>query len=102
MDFEVISRGSLLSRRYQCLLQVTHLDVLARLLILRYQYGEAAAVYEALAMRKQGLGDRAVDLPDRVELYRSAVLQVRLHATVNRWGLRAGLLTLLLTESCML
>ena len=59
------------------LLQVAHLDILAKLYILRYQYADAAAVYETLAMRQQGLGDEAVDLPERVELYRSAVLQVR-------------------------
>ena len=59
------------------LLQVAHLDILAKLYILRYQYADAAVVYETLAMRKQGLGDEAVDLPERVELYRSAVLQVR-------------------------
>ena len=59
------------------LLQVAHLDILAKLYILRYQYADAAAVYETLAVRKQGLGDEAVDLPERVELYRSAVLQVR-------------------------
>ena len=57
--------------------QVAHLDILARLYILRYQYADAAAVYETLAVRKQGLGDETVDLSERVELYRSAVLQVR-------------------------
>ena len=56
--------------------QVAHLEILARLYILRYQYAEAAAVYETLAARRQGLGDESVDLPERVELYRSAVLQV--------------------------
>lgn len=58
-------------------LQVAHLEILARLYILRYQYADAAAVYETLAVRKQGLGDEAVDLSERVELYRSAVLQVK-------------------------
>jgi len=58
-------------------LQVSHLEILARLYILRYQYADAAAVYETLAVRKQGLGDEAVDLSERVELYRSAVLQVK-------------------------
>ena len=56
---------------------MAHLDILAKLYILRYQYADAAAVYETLAVRKQGTGDEAVDLPERVELYRSAVLQVR-------------------------
>ena len=58
-------------------LQVSHLEILARLYILQYQYADAAAVYETLAVRKQGLGDKAVDLSERVELYRSAVLQVK-------------------------
>ena len=56
---------------------MAHLEILAKLYILRYQYADAAAVYETLAVRKQGLGDEAVDLSDRVEMYRSAVLQVR-------------------------
>lgn len=58
-------------------MQVAHLEILAKLYILRYQYADAAAVYETLAVRKQGLGDEAVDLSERVEMYRSAVLQVR-------------------------
>ena len=56
--------------------QVASLDTLAKLYIERYQYGEAAAVYEALATRKQGLGDQSVDLASRLDLYQSAVLQV--------------------------
>ena len=54
---------------------MTHLEVLAKLYILRYQYADAAAVYQTLAVRKPGPGSEAVDLLERVEYYRSAVLQ---------------------------
>ena len=57
---------------------MTHLEVLAKLYILRYQYADAAAVYQTLAVRKQGLGSEAVDLSERVDYYRSAVLQALL------------------------
>ena len=57
-------------------MQVTSLDFLAKLYIGRYQYGDAAAVYEALAARRQGPGDQQVTLPQRIDLYQSAVLQV--------------------------
>ena len=68
--------GARASDGYRVLpLQVTHLEVLAKLYILRYQYADAAAVYQTLAVRKQGLGSKAVDLSERVEYYRSAVLQ---------------------------
>ena len=56
-------------------MQVASLNVLARLYIARFQYGDAAAVYAALAQRKAGLGDQAVDLAERLDLYQSAVLQ---------------------------
>ncbi len=55
--------------------QVASLNVLARLYIARFQYADAAAVYAALAQRKAGLGDQAVDLAERLDLYQSAVLQ---------------------------
>lgn len=53
------------------------LDTLARLYIARFQYADAAAVYAALATRRAGLGDQAVDLAERLDLYQSAVLQAR-------------------------
>jgi hypothetical protein len=55
---------------------VASLDILAKLYISRYQYADAAAVYEALATRRQGLGDQQVTLAQRIDLYQSAVLQV--------------------------
>ncbi|CAL8471349.1 g10891 [Coccomyxa elongata] len=57
--------------------QVASLNVLARLYIARFQYADAAAVYAALAQRKAGLGDQAVDLAERLDLYQSAVLQAK-------------------------
>lgn len=57
--------------------QVASLDTLARLYIARFQYADAAAVYAALATRRAGLGDQAVDLAERLDLYQSAVLQAR-------------------------
>ena len=57
--------------------QVASLDTLARLYIARFQYADAAAVYAALAVRRAGLGDQAVDLAERLDLYQSAVLQAR-------------------------
>lgn len=50
--------------------------MLAKLYMARFQYADAAAVYTALAARKQGLGDNAVALAERLDLYQSAVLQV--------------------------
>lgn len=53
------------------------LDALAKLYIARGSYGAAAAVFEALATRRAGLGDAGVSLPERLDLYQSAVLQAR-------------------------
>ncbi len=61
--------------------QVASLDTLARLYIARFQYADAAAVYAALAARRAGLGDQAVDLAERLDLYQNAVLQACFPAT---------------------
>lgn len=56
--------------------QVAALDALARLYIGRGAYGDAAAVFEALATRRAGPGAEAIELAERADLYQSAVLQV--------------------------
>ena len=75
---------------------MTHLEVLAKLYILRYQYADAAAVYQTLAVRKPGPGSEAVDLSERVEYYRSAVLQ----ALPCHDCLPLSLMTLIETSLC--
>ena len=60
-----------------CLLvQVAHLELLAKLYIKRFNYEHAAGVYEALAERRSGVSDQAISLADRQEAYQNAVLQV--------------------------
>ena len=57
--------------------QVEAARILARLYIEREQTAAAAAVFEALAGRQSGLGELAVALADRADLYQSAILQAR-------------------------
>jgi nuclear pore complex protein Nup155 len=65
-------------------MQVASLETLAKLYIARYQYADAAAVYEVLAVRRQGLGDQQVSLAQRLDLYQNAVLQVQMTLALAR------------------
>jgi hypothetical protein len=60
--------------------QVANAEILAKLYIERYDYRAAAAVYAALASRRSGVGDTALDLSERAAGFQCAVLQVQLPA----------------------
>ena len=75
--------------------QVEAARILARLYIEREQTAAASAVFEALAGRQSGLGELAVALADRADLYQSAILQARSLSLKRGCHTDAGL-------SCML
>ncbi len=58
-------------------LQVAALEILARLYIERDRFEAATAVYAALAERRSGLGDAAVQLDERLDRLQAAELQAR-------------------------
>ena len=60
--------------------QVQHLELLAKLYTKRMAYENAAQVYQVLASRRSGVADQAVSLAQRQEAYQNAVLQVPLPA----------------------
>ena len=56
--------------------QVQHLQLLAKLYIRRNRHDMAAQVWQILAIRRSGVADQAISLTQRTEAYQNAVIEV--------------------------
>jgi len=61
----------------QIVVQVQHLELLAKLYVRRGRHDLASQVWEVVAVCKGGLGDKAITLQDREEAFQNAVREVR-------------------------